>query len=73
MTKATKPVRRETFSCFRGRPLVIEIHPTFVTIREKGRRSHYSVTFDQIFNIGARNAAAARRAEKAEAKKAASR
>lgn len=70
MTKADKPIRRETYTSYRGRPLIIEIHSTFVVVRAKGRRKGYSVTLDQIWNIGARNAATADRLAKLEAKKA---
>lgn len=73
MTKADKPTARETYSSVRERgklrPLIIEIHPTFVSIRAKGLRHGYQVTLDQIYNIGARNEAAAARLERIEAKK----
>lgn len=74
MTKSTKPVVRETLSSVRERgklrPLVIQIHATYVSIRGKGCRSAYVVTMDQIYNLGARNAAEAARREKMEAKRA---
>lgn len=70
MTKADKPVRRETFTSNRGRPLVIELNPTFLVVREKGRRHGYTVTYSQVFNVGARNAAEELRRAKAEARKA---
>ena len=61
MTIADKPVRRETRSCVRvrreSRPLIIEVHATYVSIRPKGMRHAYTVTMDQIYNLGARNAA----------------
>ena len=77
MTTTDKPIKRETRSLVRmGRsclPLVIELHSTYVRVRAKGKRNFYTVTFDQIFNIGARNAAeqlrAARMAERAARKK----
>jgi hypothetical protein len=37
--------------------LVITLHPTYITLREKGRRYSYTVTYDQIRSIGAKNAA----------------
>lgn len=70
MTKADKPVRRETYSYNRSRPLIIELAATFLTVREKGRRHGYTVTYQQVFNIGARNAAEQVRQAKMEARKA---
>lgn len=73
MTKADKPVTRESYSTVRvrqqTRPLIIEVHSTWVSIRPKGMRTAYVVTLDQIYNIGARNAAEALRKERAEARK----
>ncbi len=74
MTKADKPTRRETYSTVRvryeSRPLIIEIHATWVSIRAKGCRTAYQVTMDQIYNLGAKNAAAAARAARDEDRKA---
>lgn len=69
MTTTIKPVRRETLSCFRSRPLIIELHPTWVSIRMKRSRIAYSVTIDQIWNLGARNAAEALRREREQRRK----
>ena len=61
MTIADKPVRRETRSCVRVRralrPLVIEIHATYISIRPKGMRHSFTVTMDQLYTLGAKNAA----------------
>ncbi len=74
MTKALKPVTRETFSSVRERgklrPLVITVASTYVSIRLKGQRKSFQVTMDQLYTLGARNAAEAKRRERAEAKKA---
>lgn len=73
MTKAIKPVKRETFSTIRERgktrPLLVELHSTYLTIRPKGRRYSYAVTYDQVWMIGARNAAEATRKARVEARK----
>lgn len=69
MTKADKPVKRETYSSYRGRPLIIEIHPTFMRIRTKKSQTYYTVTYDQLWTLGARNQAEARRKEKKTKKK----
>lgn len=64
MTTTVKPVRRETLSTHRGRPLVVELRSTYLTVRQKGRRLRYTATYDQVWNIGARNAAEAARQER---------
>ncbi len=69
MTKADKPIRRETYSHERNTPLIIEICSTYVKIRPKGKRTAYTVTYSQIYNIGARNAAEQLRQAKLEARK----
>lgn len=73
MTKADKPVVRETYSSVRQggktRPLVVEIHPTFITVRPKGTRKSYAVTMDQLFTLGARNAAEQIRRDRLQARK----
>lgn len=73
-TKLTRAVKRETAEIIptTRRPLIIELCEggRIVRIREKGRRTFYTVTYRQIWVEGARNAAhalklakAARRAE----------
>jgi hypothetical protein len=73
MTDTSRPVRRETLSSVRSRrasrPLIIELHSTFVRVRPKGMRTFYVVTYDQIYTIGAKNAAESLRRERLEAKK----
>ncbi len=73
MTKTIRPVRRETLSSVResrlSRPLIIELCSTYLRIRPKGRRYYYTVTYDQVWNIGAANAAKQLREAKAEARK----
>ncbi len=68
MTLTTKPVRRETLSLARERgairPLVVELNTTYLRIRLKGKQHHYTVTYDQVWNIGARNAAEQLRQER---------
>lgn len=73
MTKADKPVRRETYSSVRERgaslPLIVELHPTFLRVRPKKCRYFFTVTYDQIWNLGAQNEAEAKRRAKAQARK----
>lgn len=72
MTTTDQPTRRETLSSVREkgklRPIMITMQSTFVTVRLKGCRHSSSVTYQQIFNIGARNAAEAARKERVEAR-----
>ena len=38
MTTLAKPLRRETAVRYRGRPLVVELHAGYLTLRQKGTR-----------------------------------
>lgn len=73
MTQLNKPVRRETLSMARDRgkllPLVVELNTTYMKIRFRGRQKWYTVTYDQVLNIGARNAAQEIRQAKIQARK----
>jgi hypothetical protein len=68
MIRLTRPVTRE--SCARdqrtGRPYVIQLPPggKIVRVKLKGTRTWYTVTIEQLFMQGARNAAAEIRHQK---------
>lgn len=68
-TKLTRSVKRETAEVIPNtrRPLVIELCEggRIVRIREKGRRTFYTVTYRQIWVEGARNEALRLKQEKA--------
>jgi len=68
MTTTLKPIKRETLQSVRERgkirPIVIELAATYITIRLKGTRHSYTATYDQLWKLGAENAAAARRRER---------
>lgn len=68
MTSTMKTTRRETLSLYRSIPLVIELHSTWLAIRQKGHRTRYQVTYDQIWTLGAKNAATEMRALRAAAR-----
>lgn len=51
MTSIQRPVRRETAVLYRGRPLLVELAPRHLTIREKGRRDRVSVDFAAIYEF----------------------
>lgn len=74
MTKAIKPTRRETFTSVRergqSRPIVITLNATHITIKLKGMRHAYTVTYSQVWTIGAKNAANQLREAKAKAREA---
>jgi len=58
MTYINRPVRRETATSIRdgGRvlPVVIEIHPGYMTLRQKGCRRRYSLTYDAAYRYAVR-------------------
>ena len=73
MTGLHRAVRRVTNELHHsGRPLVIELEVggKFIRIREKGRRSSYTVTYHAIYVMGARGRAAEIKAEKIARRKA---
>ena len=67
MSKITteRILRRETATCYRGRPLIVELHPGYMTLREKGRRRpvtlDYRAAWDLAHKILAREAVAEKR------------
>jgi hypothetical protein len=74
MTTTTKPTRRETLSSIRERgklrPIIVELASTYVKLRLKGMRYTFTVTYGQLFLMGAKNAAEARRQERETTRKA---
>jgi hypothetical protein len=57
-------VKRETASTHRGRPLIVELHPGYLTLRQKGRRSAVAVDYGAVLDLGYKILARAERAEK---------
>lgn len=74
MTSVTKPVKRETAASIRdgGRllPIVVEIFPTYLCLRQKGRRTRLAVEYQVVYRLAARLLADAVRREKQERKRA---
>lgn len=64
MTKLTRTVKRETATNVRGKPLMIELHPWGVRLREKGRRFSYDIDLRAIYDAAAKLTARAAREEK---------
>lgn len=64
MIRIVKPVVRETLSMFRGKPLVAELRQRSILLREKGKRTGYELTYDQIFTFAATRCADLARQER---------
>lgn len=73
MTTTARPIKRETFSSVRERgrtrPIVLELGPTHITIRLKGNKRSFTCTYQQLWTLGAKNAAEQARKERAEKRK----
>ena len=69
MTALTRTVRREVATVYRGRPLVIELHGAYLTVRPKGKRHSVTVSYGAVLDLGYRILARAEAQEKAAAKK----
>jgi hypothetical protein len=57
MTAITKPTTRETAILSGRRPLVVELHPRCMILREKGRRARYTLEFGAAFDLARKLAA----------------
>lgn len=69
MTNLTKPVVRRALTVYRGRQLVVTLHPTYLAIRQAGRRSGYMLDYAAVFECAAKLRAREIRAEKGRGKK----
>ena len=69
MTSLTRPVRRETATTVRGRALVVELHPGYLTLRQKGKHHAVSVGYDAVLDLGWRLLARQQAAERATTKR----
>lgn len=59
-----RPVRRETATVYRGRALMVELHPGYVVLREKGRRTSVTVDWRTVYETGWKILARAAAAER---------
>ena len=64
MTDLNKPVTRRSCSSYRGRKLVITLHPTWLSIRQAGRRVGYVIDYQVVYDCAAKLKAREDRAEK---------
>lgn len=53
MVKKTKPsgVAVETSLEYRGRPLIVELHPKYMTVRAKGLHEAFVAPYDAIYEM----------------------
>ena len=54
MTRLTRSVRRETSVFVQGRELMVELSRYSITLRQKGKRSGYSVPLEAVYMVGAK-------------------
>ena len=52
MTNLSRPVKRETGVFVKGRPLIIELHQGYATLRQKGKRTTVSVGYAAVLDLG---------------------
>ena len=48
----SSPVKRETDVYYRGKTLVVELHPTFIVLKEKKKRVRVTVSYPAIYELG---------------------
>lgn len=63
--KPNQPLRRETATVYRGRTLLVELHPGYIALREKGRRHSITVDYRAVLDLGFKLLARAEREERA--------
>jgi hypothetical protein len=54
VTDFTIKIKRQTAAKIRGNPLVVELTPFDVTIREKGTQRGYTVPWMAVYELGTR-------------------
>ena len=63
--KPNQPLKRETATVYRGRTLLVELHPSYISLREKGRRRSIVVDYRACLDLGFKLLARAEREERA--------
>lgn len=69
MTKLEKIVQRETATVYRGRPLIIELHPRHLILRQKGKRHRVTLDYATAVDVAYKLLWKQEQAEKAAARK----
>ena len=54
LSKRKTKVQFTTSATYRGKELVVEAMPFYLTIRQKGARQSFPVPWDVIFEVGAK-------------------
>lgn len=52
--KSDRILRRETATKVRQRPIIVELHPSFIQIYEKGKRVRFSAPYDVVYDLARR-------------------
>ena len=52
MTLLTKPVTRETAAQERTRPIVVTLHPRYLSVGPKGTRERYNLDYELLLAMG---------------------
>lgn len=70
--KPGRPLTRETAIYYRGRALVVRLHPGYIEVRQRGRRTGYALEYGAVYEaagkLAARKAAEEKRSKKAKNK-----
>lgn len=65
MTQLKKPIKRESQSLYRGKPIIFQIEPPgIIRVKEKGRRLWYETTIESVFTLAAKQHAERTRKER---------
>jgi hypothetical protein len=49
MTTITTTVTYQTEALYKGRPIVVELHPRHMTVRQKGKHDSISIGYQAIY------------------------
>jgi hypothetical protein len=64
-----RTVTRETATVYRGRPLIVELRPGYLVLREKGKRARFTMDYAAIYERSMKIVAEQARLEKLKARK----
>lgn len=53
-TTASKVTRRETVSYVKNRPIILELHPTYLNVRLKGKRFRFALDYRGLYECAAK-------------------
>jgi hypothetical protein len=64
MTTTAKPVKRETLATYRNRPIIVELHQTYLIVRLKGTRQRLQLEYRACLDLAWKLLARQEREEK---------